>query len=345
MIRVAAILVLASLATAEELPYPAGRTETEIEGLKTALLVPEGLESADKKCSMIVLLHGLGDSGINLSRSLADRPRDGYLVVAPSTRGRAWDKPDVDAAIRIAKKIMEVMPVDPDKVHVMGFSNGGWMLGPLAFHDDLKPRSATWIAAGYRGASVPKWAKKRLGVLALAGQQDGNAKAAAATVPSLRGKVRSAEARFQPNLGHKWPRELIPYQRWWMGTREGRYVPGVDMNFDWGEDLDEAVAKVAARKGRGGVLLYVFSDKDAMPAVQNDVLMDPLVRRFGSQNPAVKMNVSDIDAKLGVKETPALLVIGKNGKVKKQYAGKAIRASKLAKALRAVAPDKSKPKR
>ena len=334
-----ALLLWASLIFADETRFPAGRSEVVLEGLKTAVLVPDDLEER-RTCSMIVLLHGNGDSGINLSRSLADWPRDGYLVVAPSARQVSWSKPDVDAAIRIARHVMSVMPVDPDRIHVIGFSNGGWNLHPLATSDDLKPVSATWIAAGFSGGSMPKWAKKRLGVLALAGAQDGNAKHAAATVPLLTGKVRSVEARFQPNLGHKWPRELIPYMRWWVGSREGRYVPGDDMNFGWEEDLDAAIARVASRKGRGGVLLYAYSEKDAMPHVQNDVLMDPLVRRFGKQNPAVKLAVSDVDAKYKIKATPALLVIGKDGKVKKHYVGKKIKASTLGKALRSVAPNK-----
>jgi len=320
-------------------PYTAGRHEVELEGLKTAIIVPE----QDEKLSMIVLLHGAGDSGLNLSRSLEHWARDGYLVVAPSARGQTWSKPDLEATLRIAEQMLKTMPVDPDRVHAVGFSNGGWNLGPVAVSDKLKCVSATWLAAGYRGGKVPKWAKKRLGVLALAGQQDGNAKAAADTVPALQDKVRSAEARFQPNLGHKWPRELVPYMRWWMGTREGRYKPGDDMNFEWEEEVAGAVSKVANRKGRGGVLVYVWSANDKLAQVQNEILMDPLVRWFGKQNPAVKLEMGDEARKLGVKQTPALLVLNKKGEVKKHYAGPKIKASTLAKALRAVAPNKSKP--
>jgi len=329
------LLILLALAG----PYAPGRHEVELEGLKTALIVP------DEPRSMIVLLHGLGDSGINLSRSIESWAKDGYLIVAPSTRGQAWEKADVDAALRIAQAMIAQVPAVKERVHVVGFSNGGWNLAPLAFSDELKPVSATWLAAGYRGGSVPKWAKKRLGVLALAGEQDPNAKAAAETVPALLGKVRSVEARFQPNLDHKWPRELIPYMRWWMGTREGRYTPGDDMTFPWRDELAGALAEVAGRKGRGGVLVYVWSKDDQAPEVQNDVLMDPLVRRFGNQNPAVKLEMGEEAAKLGVKETPALVVLDKKGGVAKLYAGAKIKASLLAKALRAIAPDKSLPKR
>ena len=47
--------------------------------------------------------------------------------------------------------------------------------------------------------------------------------------------MRSAEVRLQPNLGHKWPRELMPYYDWWVGVQEGRFTPGETLAFDWDE--------------------------------------------------------------------------------------------------------------
>ncbi|MEM8882914.1 MAG: hypothetical protein AAGD14_02490 [Planctomycetota bacterium] len=127
-----------------------------------------------------------------------------------------------------------------------------------------------------------------------------------------------------------------------MGTREGRYVPGEDMNFAWGDDLGAAQAEVAARKGRGGVLLYVYDETDQAPHVQNEVLMDPAVRFFGGQNPAVKRKRSEVP--LDLKETPAVVVYGKDGKIKKLLSGKAIKARSLAAALRKIAPNRRLPK-
>jgi len=328
-----AILLLIALAQ----PFPAGRHEVTLEGLKTAVIVP------DEPRAMIVLLHGLGDSGLNLSRSIQHWARDGYLIVAPSSRGRAWNKADVDAAIRIAAKLAKGYGKAGETVHVMGFSNGGWNLGPLAFSDELKPVSAVWIAAGYRGGSVPKWAKERLGVLAIAGADDPNAKAAAETVPALDGKVACVEARFQEGLGHKWPRELIPYARWWMSTREGRYVPGEDLNFDWQEDLDGALQEVKDRRGRAGAWVYVWSMEDQAPHVQNEIFMDRLVRHYGGQNPAVKMQMGEEAKRLGVTETPALVVLDEKGKVKKLYEGDKLTAKRVAGALRLIAPNRRKP--
>ena len=344
------LFVLFTAATrADDLPYPAGTSQHVLEGLKTTLILPSEL-SARRPASLILLLHGSGDSGANLAPALQAWVEKNYVVCAPTaTEPRAWTLTDVQAVSRIGHHLLKVLPLDRKHVHTIGFSDGGWNLAPLAFDDSLKPCSATWVAAGYKGGKVGKWAKKGMGVLALAGAQDGSANAARGTVPALLGKVRSAEVRIQPNLGHKWPRELMPYLQWWMGVQEGRFTPGEDRNFEWTDDIDAAVESQRGKK-RGGVLLYVFDAKDAdkaeAKALQNEVLMDPLVRHYGRQLATVKWNRVDFveGEDYGVKATPAVVVLGRDGTVKKKFEGK-IKASSLAKALRSVAPDKKRPKR
>jgi predicted esterase len=327
-------------ARAGDLPYPVGLSDQVIEGLQTALHVPYEMEE-EGKASLLVLLHGLGDNGKNLIRGMTDWVEQNYLVCAPSSRGRAWSAPDVKAVVKIAVHLKKVMPVDPKKIHVLGFSNGGWSLAPLAFDDEVRPCSATWIAAGFGGGKVPSWARKGLGAIALAGEKDNNARAARATVTQLREKVRSVEVRLEAGLGHAWPRTHNSYLLWWMGIQEGRFVPGEDLNFEWNEDVREAVAALENEK-RGGVIVYVFSSKDADASVQSGVLMDPAVRWYGSQLQAVKLEMGDAAAALGVKSTPALVVLDRTGKVKKLFDGK-IKAKAVASALRSVAPNKSKP--
>ena len=333
--------LFAIAAQAQELPYKPGRSVHTIEGLKAALVVPDEI-SKEKPASLVVLLHGLGDSGENLIHALAGWARDGYLICAPSCTDRAWSATDIKAVLRIAQHLKKVMPIDAKKTHVLGFSNGGWNLTPLAFSDDLKPLSATYIAAGFRGGKVPRWAKKRLGVLALAGAQDANAAAAKATVTQLSGKVVVAEVRLQPDLGHKWPKQHDAYLKWWVDAREGRYEAGRDMNFEWGEDLEEAVASLKGKK-RGGVLVYVYGPGDLSKRLTNEVLMDPAVRFFGAQLATVKMEFGEEAQKLGVKAAPALVVLKKDGTVRKLLAGK-VKAKSLASALRSVAPNRRLPK-
>lgn len=194
---IACLLLAAGTARANDLPYPTGRSEHTLEGLKTTLLLPDDI-SVRNPASLIVLLHGLGDNGANLAGALASWTDLGYAVVAPSSTGQVWSRPDVEAVIRIAVHLKKTLPIDPARIHAIGFSNGGWNLAPVAFSDELKRCSATWIASGYNGGKVPRWARKGMGVLALAGEQDANAAAARGTVPALEDKVRSVEARFQP---------------------------------------------------------------------------------------------------------------------------------------------------
>jgi hypothetical protein len=166
-------------------------------------------------------------------------------------------------------------------------------------------------------------------------------------VDLLEDKVRSVEVRLQRGLGHEWPREHDAYLLWWMGAMEGRFEPGKDSNFDWKDDLDAALEGLKAQK-KGGVIVYVWSPDDASKPeakeLQNEVLMDPLVRHYGKQLAAVKLELVDpVAQKLGVTASPAVVVLDKEGAVKKLLAGK-ISAKALAGALKSVAPDGKPPK-
>jgi predicted esterase len=342
----AALLVLAAAALADSTtsPYPAGSSTQTIEDLETALALPATLPR-DRTLSLVLLLHGNGDTGANLIRVLRDWPRDGYVVCAPSAPPKTWSPQLVAAAERIALHLIDVLPIDRAKVHCIGFSNGGWNLDPVAFSDDLKPCSATWVAAGCRSGSAPRWARKGLGVLALAGEQDANARAARETVGLLADKVRSVEVRLQPDLGHKWPSMHDAYLKWWAGTREGRFTPGDDMNFDWGGSVDAAVEALRGEK-KGGILVYYFDaekdrEKQDACALQNDVFMDLEVRHYGNQLKAVKLAWTP-DNPHGVKATPAVVVLDREGKPRKVLTGK-IKERALASALRSVAPNRRKP--
>jgi poly(3-hydroxybutyrate) depolymerase len=321
---------------ADEPAYPAGRSKQEIEGLRTWLRIPERI-SADAPASLVVILHGAGGSGSGMVDSLAAWERDGYVVCAPKAKDMTWEPNEVEQVKAIALHLIEVLPIDPRRVHVVGYSNGGWNLNPLAFDDDLQPCSATWIAAGCRGAKVPRWAAKGLGVIALAGSDDPNVGAARQTVSLLQGKVRNVEVRTQMGLEHAWPSELMGYLQWWMGVQEGRFTPGDDQSFDWGDDLTAAVAALEGAR-KGGVLVYFFSAEDAeseeAKTLQHATFFDPDVRFLGRQLQCVKLDIAEhgeTAEALGVTATPAVVVLDRKG------AG-------FASALRSVAPQKRPPR-
>ncbi len=345
------IALLAPAAQPDEakLPWPDGRSTQQIKGRKVVLHLPQGVAKM-KGASLVVILHGAGGTAEGMAGALREWPASGYVVAAPKATGATWAADDIVRVLEIARELKQKLPIDPRKVHVVGFSNGGWNLTPLAIDDELRPRSATWVAAGYTGGGkLPKWTKDELGVIAMAGTLDANLRSARATVRALYGDVRNVEVREQPDLGHKWPEKLMPYLRWWMGVMEGRFTPGDDMSFDWGSSVEDAVGALANQK-KGGVLVYVYDPKadaasEEARTLQTHVFHDVNVRHYGKQLQAVKLTREEAGPwltamKLKLKASPAVVVLKKDGKLKKLLQGK-VRAKKLASALRSVCPDKS----
>ena len=326
-----------------QLAYPSGRSQQKIEGLETTLHLPEG-EPEGKSWSLVVLLHGSGGLAARLSTVLAAWPAEGYVVCAPQSVDKRWDTAEVKQAERIALHLLDKLPIDRDKVHVMGFSNGGFNLGPLAFSDELKPVSATFVGSGIGPGGVPKWARERLGVLASCGADDPYAGRAATMPKGFEGKVRNCEAKFQKGLGHRWPRDHNPYMLWFMGVMEGRFRPGDDMSFDWQTDLAAARASQVDAK-RGGSWAYLFDSKaekqDDTKRLQGWGFFDPELRFLGRQVPAVKLDLATVSLppEIKVKKVPAIVVFDKKGKLKKTLQGK-IKARSVIKALKKIAPRK-----
>jgi predicted esterase len=329
-----------------------------MEGLNVVIEMPEAFDPS-KERSMVVILHGAGGTEVGMARSLAHLTKLDYVVVAPKSTAATWSEPDLAAVRKITADLKKRLRVGERRLHGVGFSNGGWNLAPVAFDEGLRFQSATWIAAGFNGGKVPKHAKKEMLALAMAGAEDANRTAAEKTPSLLADKVRSAEARIQPNLGHEWTDKLIPYFTWWLGVAEGRFVPGDCAAFEWKEpDVgDDGVRAPAAADGKAGGFVYWYSAADATngPAgaanekaktLQNDVFRDALVQRFGNQLSAAKADreaMADAFTKAGLKTTPANVVYDAAGKVKATLQDK-IDAKALAAALRSVAPDKTIPK-
>jgi len=342
------VALLAATAAPDAAPaFPAGTSSQTFEGLTCSIVMPDAFDAA-KEHSMIVVLHGNGGTETGMAASLAHLAKDDFVVVAPKSKGIGWDTADVDAVRRIAADLKKRLHVGERRLHACGFSNGGWNLAPVAFDEALRCQSACWVASGFKGGKPPKHAKKEMGVLALAGGDDPNKDAAEATPKQLADKVRSAECRIQPGLGHAWPDKLVPYYSWWLLVQEGRFTPGVCAAFEWKDSAQAAIdAGVAAKTG---AFVWWFSSAaqtdDKARTFQNDTLRDSLVQRFGAQLAAAKVELESDTAgfaKAGLKTTPAVVVYDAAGKVKAVFDGK-LDAKALSAALRSVAPDKTLPK-
>jgi hypothetical protein len=270
--------------------------------------------------------------------------KDGYVVCAPKAADMTWEHGDLERVLRLAAHLKKKLPIDETKVHVVGYSHRGTELAELAFDDDLKPCSATWVAAGFRGKQIPKWAKTGLGVMAMAGSEDKEIRSVRETAKALRGKVRTVEVREQPGLGHGFTYELLPYLQWWMGVQEGRIRPGDDLYFDWKKDPATKPAQHGRKKG--GLVVWVYDASDAQKpetnVLQREVFFDPDFRFLASQLPCLKLDKAlqaEAVKKLGVETTPALVILDRDGEVLNTYVG-SFNVKHIVKILRKIAPRK-----
>ncbi len=334
----------------EAAPFPAGESTQKLEGLKCTVEMPRGFDIA-KEHSLVVILHGNGGTDDGMARALMHICKDDFVVVAPKSTGLGWSAPDIEAVRRITAHLKARLHVGERRLHGIGFSNGGWNLAPVVFDEALRFQSACWVAAGCQGGSLPKHAKKEMGVLALVGGDDPNRDAAEKTVTLLDDKVRTVECRIQPGLGHAWPDKLVPYLSWWLMVQDGRFTPGVCAAFEWKDSPQAALESAASAPTKCGSFVWWYAtaadrSNEKAKAFQNDTTRVRLVQRFGQQLAAAKADRdADADgfAKAGLKTTPAVVVYDAAGKVKAVFQDK-IDPRALGAALRSVAPDKSLPK-
>lgn len=112
-------------------PPGPGEHALGVETGRDSLLHVPPAAAAGKPVPLVVSLHGAGGSagnGLSLWRAAADE--HGFAVLAPSSRGSTWDAvrggygPDVDVLDRSLRRAFELVPVDPGRIGVTGFSDG-----------------------------------------------------------------------------------------------------------------------------------------------------------------------------------------------------------------------------
>jgi phospholipase/carboxylesterase len=92
------------------------------------LLVPDGPNSGP--LGLAVVLHGAGGDAAGGLAPLRAQARRGLALLAPASRGSTWDVihggfgPDVAAVDRALAEALAVLPIDPARLAVSGFSDG-----------------------------------------------------------------------------------------------------------------------------------------------------------------------------------------------------------------------------
>jgi phospholipase/carboxylesterase len=85
----------------------------------------------DRNAPLLVVLHGAGADAANLVGLFTDAAEaQGFLILAPDSRGRTWDVilgeygPDVAFLDRALEQVFRSHPVAPERIAVSGFSDG-----------------------------------------------------------------------------------------------------------------------------------------------------------------------------------------------------------------------------
>lgn len=122
--------------------------------------VPEKLPEK-KTLGLIVAFHGMnGNEDHMTGHSIAAAKRvkisNDYVIMGGKSKGAGWassDDKDLLAWISWAK---ETYPIDPRRVHIIGMSNGGWMVKRFGWeHQDLFASISPYCGGGVDFSNVP----------------------------------------------------------------------------------------------------------------------------------------------------------------------------------------------
>ncbi len=170
-------------------------------------------------CGLIVDLHGYTMTADQEDKNTGMRARgqqNGYVIVQPTAPKDAFQYPSWDQATHIPlvyaflHDLAASLPIDPKRVHAMGFSQGGGMTFRLScthanFFASVAPGAALYPGCEFSGSNKPS---EEVDILQMHGHQDGilsfNAQAVPARDAVLNGGwTFGAPAVFANDAKHK----------------------------------------------------------------------------------------------------------------------------------------------
>jgi polyhydroxybutyrate depolymerase len=143
-IRIVAAAILGLVgSTAQASTEQRGTVQVQGREHTFSMILPDGMGSG-KRYPIVMALHGGGGNGrraATISGLARHVDREGFIAVFPDAGGRPWNDGrettrgftgDVSSLRAVVQKVVETSNGDPNRVFVMGISNGGMMVQRLA---------------------------------------------------------------------------------------------------------------------------------------------------------------------------------------------------------------------
>ncbi len=182
--------------------------------VRYAVVLPDTLEPGKKYPA--ILAFGGGGQGMDMVRSglkafwRAEAEKRGYVVISPAaSRGRLYYDRGVEIFPEFLDRMIELYPIDGDRVHVVGISNGGLSAFHLASIYPGRFNSIVTLPGFLRGATEAKYkALLPICIVMFAGQNDRSwANALRRDEAAFKALGKTVFAEVIPGGGHV-PRQL-----------------------------------------------------------------------------------------------------------------------------------------
>jgi hypothetical protein len=114
--------------------------------------VPDKLPEA-KTLGLIVAFHGMNGNedhmtGFAIGAAKRTKLADQYLIMGGKSKGAGWATSDDKDLLQWIAWAMETYPIDPRRVHIIGMSNGGWMVKRFGWANQDKFATVTAYCGG-----------------------------------------------------------------------------------------------------------------------------------------------------------------------------------------------------
>ncbi len=127
--------------------------------IKYKMRVPEILPGA-RTLGLVVFFHGRTGNENSLFRFTLDPLKrlglqDSYVIMGGKSRAVGWGKADDEPVMEFIQWALKTYPIDPRRVHLIGYSSGAFMVTRFGWIDQQHFATVT----GYCGAASTRWSK------------------------------------------------------------------------------------------------------------------------------------------------------------------------------------------